>query len=57
MNCGNLRVSRDSVFYDLLRDAMIIYCKDKGLGSYSKYFSGVVGYSTKNEHFQLAAVS
>ena len=56
MNFGNLRViSRDSVFYDSLRDAMIIYCKDKGLGSYSKYFSGVVGYSTKNEHFQLSA--
>ena len=55
MNNGNLRVSRDSVFYDLLRDAMIIYCKDKGLGSYSKYFSGVVGHSTKNEHFHLAA--
>ena len=44
MNYGNLRViSRDAVFYDLLRDAMVSYCKDNGLGSYSKYFFGVVG--------------
>ena len=56
MNYGNLRViSRDAVFYDLLRDAMVSYCKDNGLGSYSKYFSGVVGYSSKNAHVQLSA--
>ena len=56
MNFGNLRViSRDSVFYDLLRAAMISYCKDNGLGSYLKYFSGVIGYTSKNAHVQFFA--
>ena len=56
MNFGNLRViSRDSVFYDLLCDAMMTYCNDKGLGSYSKYFSGVVGYTSKNAHVEFSA--